>query len=254
MIKIQYASDLHLEFMENSRYLCGNPITPMGDILILAGDTGCLGDVSYTVDPFWDWVSEHFRQVIVCFGNHEFYEYYNLASLVNGTDVPIRPNVHCYYNQVVHIDDVDIIVSTLWSHISLRNAAMIEKCVSDFHRVMYHDHILGWKDFNHEHDRCLQFIKNAVGMSLAAKKIVVTHHVPSFQLLPQEFNENPINNAFAVELTDYIEQSDIDYWIYGHSHRNIDKRIGNTQCVCNQLGYISYGENKNFKNDKLLEI
>ena len=54
-MKIQYASDLHLEFAENASYLKHNPLKVVGDILILAGDIGYLGDQNYSQHPFWDW-------------------------------------------------------------------------------------------------------------------------------------------------------------------------------------------------------
>jgi len=59
---IQYASDLHLEFRENSQYLHDNPLIPTGDILILAGDIAHLS-ARYFEHNFFDYVSEKFQQV-----------------------------------------------------------------------------------------------------------------------------------------------------------------------------------------------
>ena len=59
---------------------------------------------------------------------------------------------------------------------------------------------------------------------------------------------------FAVELGDYIAASSIEYWIYGHSHRNMDKTIGNTECVSNQVGYVCSNERMSFNSEKYILI
>ena len=98
--------------------------------------------------------------------------------------------------------------------------------------------------FNAEHERCLTFIKDAVAYSQAAHKIVVTHHVPSFRMLHPKFQGSKANVAFTVELEDYITDS----------HTNIDARIGNTQCLSNQLGYVFSNEHQDFSHGKYLTI
>jgi predicted phosphodiesterase len=254
MMKIQYASDLHLEFADNWRYLRRHPLEVIGDVLILAGDIGYLGDDNYVKHPFWDWASEHFRQVICAMGNHEFYKGYDISTLQNGYSLEIRSNVHSYYNGVIHLENTDIIVSTLWSKIPLNQAYYTEQVVSDFHRIKYRDELLTFAEFNEEHERCFTFIRDAVSKSSALHKIVVTHHVPSFQMQQPKFADSPANGAFMVELSEYIEHSDIEYWIYGHSHYNKDVTIGKTHCVSNQLGYVFSNEHHSFVAGKVIEL
>lgn len=253
-MKIQYASDLHLEFRENASYLKHNPLKVAGDILILAGDIGYLGDQNYINHPFWDWASENFKQVIVAMGNHEFYKFYDIAALNNGYELKIRHNVVAYYNSVVSIEDTDIIVSTLWSHIPLKEASFTEQIISDFRRILFRGELLTFADFNQEHRKCLDFIKSSVSESTAKHKIVVSHHVPSYRMLCPKFKDSKANGAFTVELEDYIETSGIDYWIFGHSHYNMNVRIGNTFCVSNQLGYVFQNEHLTFRPDAVIDL
>jgi predicted phosphodiesterase len=253
-MRIQYASDLHLEFRDNSRFLKEHPLQPIGDILILAGDIGYLNDDNYSKHPFWDWASDNFEQTHIVVGNHELYKYFDLAKMPQGLVCSIRDNIHVHYNDVIRLSNTDIIFSTLWATIKEEEAFYTERGVTDFHRIFYQENRLTWKRFNEEHQKCFRFIKESVERSDAECIIVVTHHVPSFQLASPDFAGSTINGAFTVELEDYIEASPIAYWMYGHSHRNIDKRIGNTLCVSNQLGYVSHNEHLTFDPTKVIEV
>lgn len=121
---------------------------------------------------------------------------------------------------------------------------------------MYGNHRLTADDFNREHARCLAFVKQAVSESTAKTKIVLTHHVPTQLCTAEEFRDSSINGAFTVELGDFIADSGIDLWIYGHSHRNIIARIGETSIVSNQLGYVSYREHlsNGFSFSAMIEV
>ena len=68
-MRIQYMSDLHLEFQENSRYLKHNELPVTGDVLVLAGDIFYLKDKIAPLTKFWKWASENYRQVLIVPGN-----------------------------------------------------------------------------------------------------------------------------------------------------------------------------------------
>ena len=61
-MKIQFASDLHLEFTENSHYLKHHPLEVAGDVLLLAGDTVYLGVEPLMKHPFWKWAADNFEK------------------------------------------------------------------------------------------------------------------------------------------------------------------------------------------------
>ena len=253
-MKIQYASDLHLEFEDNTQYFISNPLKVTGDILILAGDIHVFGEPNFMNNPFWDWASKNYKQVIIAYGNHEFHRTCDLSTMKNGHKYKIRDNVYYYYNCVITIEDVDIIVSTLWSYIYEENKFICQSGVNDFYVIKYNGNLLTPEIFNNEHKKCLDFIKKSMNESKAKTKIIVTHYVPSDLLNAEEFKDSTINNAFTVDLTDYIKKCGAKYWIFGHSHRNINKKIGETNCICNQFGYLLSGENECFIDDIFIEI
>lgn len=254
-MRIQYASDLHLEFGDNTKWLKENPLVSSADILVLSGDIGYLGDANYLTHSFWDWVSANFRQVIIVPGNHELYKFFDINELHEGWTLEIRPNVKVYYNSVIHLDEeTDLIASMLWAYVPPSEEYLTERCVSDFKRIRNGEFRLSAQRFNKEHMKCRTFIQNALEESKAARIIVATHHVPSFELMSPEFKNSSINGVFTVELGRFISDSRIDCWIYGHSHRNIDKTIGNTRCVSNQLGYVFQNEHLTFRPDAVIEL
>lgn len=152
------------------------------------------------------------------------------------------------------MDEIDFFISTLWGHIPLEEAYFTESVISDFRRILYKREVLTFTEFNKKNEKCIDFIRKAVAVSKAKHKIVVTHHVPSFRMQHPKFAGSKANGAFTVELENYIKDSGIEYWIYGHSHYNVDVRIGDTKCVTNQLGYVFHNEHLSFDPGKFIEV
>lgn len=249
---IQYCSDLHLEFPENKRFLKENPIIPSAEILLLAGDIVLFNKIN-EINEFWDFLSDSFRYVFWVPGNHEYY-YFNLLDKQGSFKEALRDNIFIVNNLNEKINDINFIFSTLWTEINPAKSFEIRQRLNDFYVIKYGEDVLTPEIYNTLHKQSLDFIKSAT-QTPNEKKIVVTHHVPTYLNYPQEYKNSVLNSAFAVELYDFIDQSGIDFWIYGHTHYNTPEfSIGKTKLLTNQLAYVFHNEHKTFRPDKVLEI
>jgi 3',5'-cyclic AMP phosphodiesterase CpdA len=251
-MKIQYASDLHLEFPENRDFLKQNPLKPKGDILVLAGDI-----VPFAImdkhDDFFNYVSDHFEDTYWIPGNHEYY-HYDLAEKSGSFHEKIKDNVHLLNNTIINKGEVDLIFSTLWSQISPDKRWAIERGMSDFYVIKYKGHHFSVPYYNQLHNDSLAFLQQALN-DKANKSVVVSHHLPTFMNYPEKYKTSPLNEGFAVELFDLIESNGPDAWIYGHTHGNTPTfEIGKTQLLTNQMGYVKHNENDDFNDANIIIV
>jgi predicted phosphohydrolase len=248
IMKIQYCSDLHLEFPENRKFLTRNPLDPVGDILLLAGDIVCFRDLE-KARTFIDYISDSYSEVYWVPGNHEYYGS-DILEKPNPLWENIRPNVHLVNNQIVDHGGIKFIFSTLWSRISPPLQWDIQRSISDFSAITYERGKFTAGRFTFLHEESLAFLKNALLSTGDMPTVVVTHHVPTLMNYPSVYKKSPLTEAFAVELFDLIETSGAARWIYGHHHVNTPEfNIGQTKMLTNQLGYVHHHEHGSFRRD-----
>ncbi len=251
-MKIQYCSDLHLEFGQNSRYLEKNPLKINGEILILAGDIIPLHDEFFN-NSFFGFIADNYEHVFWVPGNHEFY-YKDITEFSKSYTIQLKSNISIVNNVEMTVKDVRFIFGTLWSKISSGNEKLIEQSVSDFEIISNNNKKLRAVDFNKLHSESFNFIQESLKIE-NEKTVVVTHHLPSRFCNSPAHGKSLINEAFCVDLTDFIEKTNSNFWIYGHSHFNQKPLfIGDTVLLTNQLGYVNAGEHESFKHNAYFYI
>jgi predicted phosphohydrolase len=252
-IKLQYASDLHIEFPANKEFLKQHPLQPAGNLLVLAGDIVPFAVMDKHKD-FFSFVADHFETTYWLPGNHEYY-HFDIAEKSGVLNEKIRSNVFLVNNTSVVHENVKLIFSTLWSKISPGHQWQIERSLNDFHLIKHKGFRFSSEQYNQLHKESLTFIQNEMKAVKEQKTAVFTHHCPTFLRYPEQYKGDVLNEAFAVELFDLIEASNMDCWVYGHHHTNtLDFTIGNTKLITNQLGYVQRNEHGLFGTNKCTEL
>lgn len=232
-MKLQILSDLHIEFAPYEI------VDTDADVVILAGDIH-LGDRGFK------WARENIKnkEVIYVLGNHEFYKeaipylFEKLKKKTKGT------NIHVLENESISIDEVKFLGCTLWTDFKLLNSldvsiASAGMLITDYRKIRISPQFkkirpsftVVW------HKQSKSWLKEEIEKYNDKKIVVVTHHGPSIQSIPEQDRKDPLSAAFASNMVDFIASSNIKLWVHGHIHTAFDYYIGRTRVVCNPLGY-----------------
>jgi len=265
-MKIQLLSDLHNEFLRNGRQNPNHKWTgeipeTEAEVIILAGDidTGTYG-IEWAIKE-----SQRLgKNIIYVLGNHEYYrhEYTGLkekiAKQVEGTAV------HCLNYGVYIQGNVRFIGATLWTDYKAdtsvpQDLAMffVEKGLAD-HKMIKYKAGNKYRKFQPAdalaiHKKELHWLEKQIKTPYKGKTVVITHHGPHPICQHPLYPVSEISAAFHSDLSELIENNDIDIWSFGHTHANVDKAIVGTRIISNQAGYP--GENVNdFNAAAIIEI
>ena len=245
---IQYASDLHLEFLER-RYPDARLIEPApgAEVLILAGD---VHHADRAVEVFGDWPCP----IVYVAGNHESY----------GTDIlkvhaRIRERLlarsggqafHFLENEAVVIDGVRFLGATLWTDYQLMDDRFTQAASMRTAKVGLNDHrmiTLGGERFDPADALSLHWGSRTWLAQALDKKadptldgfdttVVVTHHGCHPQSCHPRYAGDPMNPAFVSNLRDLVVRA--DFWVHGHVHDSFDYAVGACRVMANPAGYV----------------
>ncbi len=224
-LRIQYASDLHLEFSDN--FVGPALLRPAAPVLALAGDIGNPDRREYR--DFLQYCSNHWDKVFVIAGNHEFY---SMSAHTTNT-VACRlaqmqsiasafPNVHFMHRDRVDYRGIAFLGCTLWTNTTETPYAttVAHATMNDYKYITVNgvspvtpEDTTAW---HHEDRRWLAGVLASCAET-ETPAVVITHHLPSYEFIGYRHLRSPLNFCFASRL-DGLIRPPVRAWIAGHTH------------------------------------
>ena len=251
-MKIQIASDLHLDYNERTwPQRQSFRAVPDRDVLVLAGDIG-RGMMART------FVEQQLEVSAVVYvpGNHEYY-----GRRTERTDVDLRwtelaerhADLHYLAGTSTEIDGVRFWggpwYSDLWGARDRRTLHHVEKCMNDFEWPTHQRWTIG----NHLAAHAAQ---TALLEAVAGQvDVVVTHWPPTRDAIPVRLEGDALNCYYVNARADLVRQVGALLWISGHVHESYDYQVEPTRCVSNPAGYPDEVQTSSlFRPDRVVEI
>lgn len=231
-MRIHVLSDLHIEF---EAY---HPTKVDCDLVILAGDIG-IGTKGL------EWIRTTFQDIptIYVAGNHEYYGN-ALPHLTQKLKQSAQgSSVRFLERETTILNGIRFIGCTLWSDFDLTGNSSdsmfaAQTMLTDYQRIRVSPKYrkLRPDDTRLLHIASLDWLRETIKFS-HEPTVVVTHHAPSARSLLPSTQNDPLSAAFASDLDEWIQTTNIALWIHGHTHLSVDYSIGTTRILSNQRGY-----------------
>jgi Icc-related predicted phosphoesterase len=246
-MKIELASDLHLEF--------GPLELPGGEVLILAGDIceyRTLKKRQSFVTDFFEKQCSKYDRVFMVSGNHESY-HHRLDKTHQDFKAILPNNVTILENETVDYNGVVFMGATLWTDLNQNNpltVQVVKDGMNDYRAIQNHYptgnyHRLTPEHTYQLHKNTVDYFKTSLAEYQDREVVVITHHAPSYQSIHERYRGNHhMSGAYASDLSEFIlDHPQIKIWCHGHVHDFFEYRIGSTRVVCNPRGYVGYEAN-----------
>ena len=218
MTTFQIVSDLHIE-ISKADLDPADSITPIADVLILAGDIGSLYKMEQLL-PFLEKICLMFQAVLYIPGNHEFYtipdtrpvSYKALEKRLQSLEQSLK-NLYILNRGSVRIGDVCIAGCTLWSYPHCTVPPFIVR-IPEFNTVTY----------TARHQKDLKYLEKMIRYCNREKYklLIVTHHPPSYLALQGAKKKKQFMSLYASDLDHLLDKKNALVWVCGHTHKNID--------------------------------
>ena len=246
-MKIQIASDLHLEFWDGTN---ANQVKKVDrDLLILAGDIS----VGTGAKAF---IKEHLKisPVVYVPGNHEYYDWMmrdELDAWWRNQAAKKLPDLHYLQMDEVVLDGVRIKGATWYSDFWGEGSEYAQQGIADF-KYPYNQPGI-WDTDKHldAHVQATEWLKQG-----ERADVIVTHFPPTKEAIAKIYmSPNPasiFNSYFINDKEDLVRELNPKLWISGHTHTPFDYMVGNCRCVGNPRGYPN--ESNLFSVAKIIEI
>ena len=239
MVKLSLHSDLHQEFVPSDQKELVT--VPEADIIILAGD---IDNGTDSVDYAESVAIKNDVPVILVAGNHEYYGH-DLHTLKGQLQERANqtPNVFFLERNRIDLKGVRFLGCTLWSSFDLfeENTAhaqqIAEKRISDFQSIHVGSRLITAADQMDENKACLQWLENELASPFSGPTVVITHFAPVPECIEPKWVGSELAPYFINRLNDMIWKWQPDYWLYGHTHSNINQLLGKTRIMANQKGH-----------------